>query len=157
VGGEVEKKVMRNILNIVIVIIAAVAGVSAQARQDRVRYSEEKSPVLNVGLKVGMPANETEALSPGTSFSYAAEDFKPGVVRVGPRMTFLKEGLRTDEVVRLLGNPSATSERSEHEVVITTYEFQRGEGRILVAEFAGGVLVRSWIETRGQQEAQADR
>jgi hypothetical protein len=143
---------MRNIFSLVIVIIAAVAGVSAQARQDRARYSEEKSAVL----KVGMPANEAEAFSPGTSFSYSAEDFKPGVVRVGPRMTFLKEGLRTDEVVRLLGKPSATSERSEPDVVITTYEFQRGEGRILVAEFAGGVLVRSWIETRGQQEVQAD-
>jgi hypothetical protein len=46
------------------------------------------------------------------SYSYPADEFKPGVVQVGPRTTYLKEGLTTEEVVRLLGKPSAISERT---------------------------------------------
>ena len=62
-----------------------------------------------------------------------------------------------DEVVRLLGKPAAVSERSENEVVITTYEFLRGDGRMLVAEFVDGVLVRSRLESHVEQAIQADR
>ena len=78
------------------------------------------------------------------------------MVQVGPRTTYLKEGLRTDEVVRLLGKPAHISERSEHDVVITTYEFQRGEGRILIAEFVSDRLVRSRLDARVEHAVQAD-
>jgi hypothetical protein len=101
-------------------------------------------------LKVEKPATESEAFSPRDSYSYSADDFKPGVVKVGPRTTYLKAGLRTDEVIRLLGKPSSISERTEHDVVIATYEFQRGEGRVLIAEFEAGILVRSRTETRDE-------
>jgi hypothetical protein len=70
------------------------------------------------------------------------------VVRVGPRTTYLKEGLTTQEVVRLLGKPISISDRTAKDVVVTTYAFQRGEGRILIAEFEQGLLVRSRIEER---------
>jgi hypothetical protein len=73
---------------------------------------------------------------------------KPGFVRVGPSTTYLKEGLRTEEVFRLLGKPLSVSERMEQGFVVTTYEFARGAGRILVAEFVNDALVRSRIETR---------
>jgi hypothetical protein len=75
---------------------------------------------------------------------------KAGVVRVGPTTTYLKEGLSTDQVVRLLGEPSAIYERSEKDLIITTYEFPRAEGRVLIAEFVSDALVDSRIERRAQ-------
>ncbi len=140
--------------------MAAMVGVSAQtsqeaspeARQQRASYTDAKGATL----KVEMPATAAEAFTPHTAYSYPSEDFKPGVVQVGPRTTYLKEGLTTTEVVRLLGKPAATSERLDHETVITVYEFKRAEGRILVAEFVKNALVRSMMETRGET-AQSDR
>jgi hypothetical protein len=78
----------------------------------------------------------------------AAGYVRRGVVHLGPRTTYLKEGLKTEEVVRLLGAPSSISDRKEAARIVSTYEFQRGEGRVLIAEFVGGVLVSSRIETR---------
>ena len=144
---------MQKILGIVIVIMAAMVCVSAQTGRDRMQFSEHKV----ASLKLNAPATESEAFYLGTSYSYPVEDFKPGVVQVGPRTTYLKEGLRTDEVVRLLGKPASISERSENDIVIATYEFQRGEGRILIAEFVCGILVRSRSETRLENPVQADR
>lgn len=71
-----------------------------------------------------------------------------GVVRFGPRSTYLKEGLRTQQVLRLLGQPSSVSERHEGDAVVTRYEFDRSEGRIVVAEFVSDALVRSRTETK---------
>ena len=71
-----------------------------------------------------------------------------GVVQLGPRTTYLKEGLSTEDVLRVLGRPAAVSERKENDLVVTTYEFSRSGGRVLVAEFVGGTLVRSRTETR---------
>ena len=90
------------------------------------------------------------------SYRYVAGDSrKPRVIRVGPPTTYVKEGLRTEEVLRLLGKPVATSERLEQGLVVTTYEFLRGGGRVLVADFVSDALVHSRIETRGKS-IQAD-
>ena len=144
---------MRKILTILIVIIAALVSAAAQSRQERLRFADDKGATL----KLNPSAAETEAFFLGTAYSYPVEDFKPGVVQVGPRTTYVKEGLRTDEVVRLLGKPASISERSENNVIITTYEFQRSEGRMLVAEFVNGVLVKSRLEARVAVAPQADR
>ena len=151
--GKGQWQAMQKVLGIVIVVMAAMICVSAQTRQDGVRYTEHNGTIL----KLNAPATETDAFYPHTSYSYPVEDFKPGVVQVGPRTTYLKEGLRTDEVVRLLGKPARISERSQNDVVITTYEFQRGEGRILIAEFVGDLLVRSRSEARIENAVQADQ
>lgn len=143
---------MQKALGILIVVMAAMVCVSAQARPDRIQFTDAEAI-----LKVNAPATGTDAFYPHTSYSYPVEDFKPGVVQVGPRTTYLKEGLRIDEVVRLLGKPASVSERSENNIVITTYEFQRGEGRMLIAEFVSNLLVRSRLETRGEHPGQADR
>jgi hypothetical protein len=82
------------------------------------------------------------------SSEYATGYVRQGVVHLGPRSTYLKEGLKTQEVLKLLGEPSAISERSEDGRVVSIYEFQRGEGRILIAEFVGDALIGSRIETR---------
>ena len=71
---------------------------------------------------------------------------KAGVVRVGPSTIYLKQGLTTEEVVRLLGEPIAVSDSENDQSV--TYEFQRSEGRVLLAEFVHGSLVSSRIEMR---------
>jgi hypothetical protein len=144
---------MHKVLGIIIVIMAAMLSISAQSSQYPTRFSEARS----INLRTEATATEAEVSYPRTSYSYPVEDFKPGVVRVGPRTTYLKEGLRTDEVIRLLGNPVSVSERSENEIVVTTYEFQLGEERVLIAEFVGGVLVRSRTETREPQVVPADR
>ena len=144
---------MQKVLGILIFIMAAMVCVSAQTGQDRMQFSEHKV----ASLKLNAPTTESEPFYLGTAYSYPLEDFKPGVVQVGPRTTYLKEGLRTDEVVRLLGKPASISERSENDIIITTYEFHRSEGRMLIAEFVGGILVRSRSETRVENPVQADR
>lgn len=73
---------------------------------------------------------------------------KTDVVRVGTPSTYLKEGLTTEEVVRLLGEPTSASELGEKELRVARYEFQRGRNRIFIAEFVNGALVSSRIETR---------
>ena len=145
---------MRRVFGIVIMLAAAMVTVSAQtsegtrpeAAQKRAHYSEAKVEKL----KVEMPATAAEAFAPSTDFSYSGEDFKPGVVQVGPRTTYLKEGLTTDEVVRLLGKPATISERTDDAVVVTIYQFTRSDDRVLVAEFEKGALVRSAMHTRGE-------
>src|ERR1044072_7382215 len=68
-----------------------------------------------------------------------------GVVRVGPSTTYLKQGLSTEEVVKLLGEPTAISQGRSGEV---TYEFPRAEGRVLLGECVNCGLVSSSTETR---------
>jgi hypothetical protein len=139
----------------VVVIMCAMVSVCAQVSADRKQYVEEKSVSLRVEK---VPATVVEVNSlPHTSYSYSIDDFKPGVVRVGPRTTYLKEGLRTDEVVQLLGKPVSISERTEKGVVMATYEFQRGEGRLLIAEFENNRLVHSQMETRAEQPTMSDK
>jgi hypothetical protein len=70
----------------------------------------------------------------------------PGVVRVGPSTTYLKNGLSLEEVWRFLGRPVSVSERQEGHLHYATYTFTRGGGRVLVAEFENDVLVNSRAE-----------
>jgi hypothetical protein len=84
----------------------------------------------------------------GETSSVVAGYVRNGVVHVGPRETYLQSGLKTEEVLRLLGEPSNISEHTQNGKIVATYEFQRGEGRVVIAEFVGGALVRSRTETR---------
>lgn len=94
--------------------------------------------------------NETEKrlarLEPSTRV--AAGYLRRGVIHLGPKSTFLKEGLSTDDVVKVLGQPSATSEAMKDGKTVSIYEFERGEGRVLIAEFVGNLLVGSRTELR---------
>ena len=75
---------------------------------------------------------------------------KAGVVRVGPSVTYLKEGFTVEEVMRLLGQPAAVSKHKSGSELVTTYEFPRGQNRFLIAEFVNGFLVSSRTESRGE-------
>ena len=132
---------MKKTLAIVIVTLALTANAAAQnARKERHHASEETAKKTSVTA-------EKDAAFPGTAYSYPIEDFHPGVVRVGPSSTYLKEGLTTEEVVRFLGQPSSVSERMEGETTVTVYQFQRSETRVVTAEFVKGRLVRSQTQT----------
>jgi type II secretory pathway pseudopilin PulG len=146
---------MRKILSIIVVIASAAISLAAQTTQERRHHSEVMSVTSKADTKISEAGNG--AFYPHTSYRYPIQDFKPGVVRVGPRTTYLKDGFRIDEVVRLLGKPLSISVRSEGNIVVQVYAFQRGEGRVLVSEFENGLLVRSRIESPDEQQAQADR
>lgn len=142
---------MRRLIGFTIVIICAAVSVSAQTgsqkgQQARKHHGEGKNAILRVD-KVTAP--ETEAsFTPHTAYNYSLDEFKPGVVRVGPRTTYLKAGLKTEEVIRFMGKPLAVSERIEKNITVTVYEFQRGDGQLVIAEFENGLLARSRTEVR---------
>lgn len=69
------------------------------------------------------------------------------VIRFGPTTTYLKSGLRADEVLRLLGKPATISERQENGRLLSTYTFARSEGRVFIAEFENGLLVSSHMQS----------
>ncbi len=146
---------MRKFIGLLVVIMCAMLSVSAQVGADRKQFVEDKNASLRVEK---VPATIVEEnFLPRTSYSYSVDDFKPGVVRVGPRTTYLKAGLSTEEVVHLLGKPVSMSERTEKGVVKATYVFQRGEGRVLIAEFENNLLVHSQIESHSEQSAMSDK
>jgi hypothetical protein len=68
------------------------------------------------------------------------------VLRLGPTTTYLKNGLSTEEVVKLLGKPYSVSEQLEGGRLLTTYIFPRSEGRVLIAQFENGLLIGSRME-----------
>ena len=145
---------MRKVFSIIIVITSAVISISAQTKLERRHHSE----VINTASKTDTSVSEVgNGAFYRTSYNYPLEDFKPGVVRVGPRTTYLKDGLRIDEVIRLLGKPLSITERIEQNASLKVYIFQRSEGQVLIAEFENGLLVRSYRELRETQPAQADR
>jgi hypothetical protein len=132
---------MRKIIFLVIVMVSGLVGVSAQTKEQTRGNSE--------------PRQKEKAVS-FWRVSHNPGSRPTGVLRLGPPTTYLKQGLRTEEVLRLLGQPGSISQRHDQGVIVTTYEFPRGEGRILIAEFVSDALVRSRVETR-QQIAQVDR
>jgi outer membrane protein assembly factor BamE (lipoprotein component of BamABCDE complex) len=69
------------------------------------------------------------------------------VLRVGPTTTYLKSGLSTEEVIKLLGRPSSVSERFEDGKLLSIYIFPRSESRVLIARFENGLLTASRMET----------
>ena len=76
----------------------------------------------------------------------ADKNSKPhGVIEVGQRSTYLKEGLSTEDVRRLLGEPSSVGERTVNGKIVVSYEFSRGAGRTLIAEFVDNVLVHTQV------------
>ena len=115
------------------------------------------------------PATVVDALSRYVEFNYndkngarltegtnAGGYVRKGVVHVGPRSTYLKEGLKPAEVVSLLGAPASVSQSTREGQSLLVYEFQRSGDRVLIAEFLGGYLVSSRTETKSLALAKAD-
>ena len=102
-----------------------------------------KKLVIGIAILIAV-ANASAQTTPSKRYV----SHKAAVVRVGPTTTYLKAGLNTEQVVRLLGEPSAIYNRSEKDLTITTYEFPRAEGRVLIAEFVSDALVGTKVEKR---------
>jgi hypothetical protein len=132
---------MRKIIILVIVMVSGIAGVSAQTQEQVKEKSQPRQQEKVVSFW-------RVSHNPGSRLT--------GVLRLGPPTTYLKEGLSSEEVLRLLGQPGSISQRDDKGAIVTTYEFPRGEGRILIAEFVRDALVRFRVETR-EQIAQVDR
>jgi hypothetical protein len=132
---------------LVITAFVLLSSISAAAQT-----GEEKKPVLESGQVefARRPVNARPGLSApaktGAERRQTERVVDGRVVRVGPTTTYLKNGLRIDEVVRLLGKPTSVSERLEGNRLLSTYTFSRSEGRVFVAEFENGVLFDSRLE-----------
>jgi hypothetical protein len=123
------KKGFSIISMILVSAMAASAQTGAKGELARLRQSPEREKKVSVAVK----KSKTRG---------------PGVLRLGPSTTYLKNGLSADEVVRFLGQPASVSQRQDGDLRYATYTFTRGEGRILVAEFENGVLVSSRAEAQ---------
>jgi hypothetical protein len=107
------------------------------------------------------PATVVDALGRYVEFNYndkngarltegtnAGGYVRKGVVHVGPRSTYLKEGLSREEVVSLLGAPTSILQSKRDGRSVIVYEFERTGDRVFVAEFVDGSLIASRTETR---------
>jgi len=107
------------------------------------------------------PATVVDALGRYVEFNYndkngarlaegtnAGGYVRKGVVHVGPRSTYLKEGLKREEVVSLLGAPTSIVQSKRDGRSIIVYEFQRSGDQVLIAEFVEDYLISSRTETR---------
>ena len=130
--------------------LAAADCTAKRVSRFNVHFSRMESLMLN-------PATVVDALRRYVEFTDAdtgalrqqpnSSYIRRGVVQLGPRETYLREGLKTQEVLQLLGEPANVSERMNDGNKIAVYEFQRGEGRVLIAVFMDGQLISSRTET----------
>jgi hypothetical protein len=124
---------MRKFFVIISVLLVSAAAASAQTAAQGERSTSGGS----AGVEKKAPAAGRKTAARG-----------PGVVRLGPSTTYLKNGLKADEVVRFLGRPDSVVERLDGDSRLVTYTFARGAGRVLVAEFENGTLVSSRTQAR---------
>lgn len=110
-----------------IVILSAIAG-SAQTGQEKTKASSNDARIEKAQTRAGQKND-------------------PRVLRVGPSTTYLRSGLTTDDVIRVLGKPESVSERMNGDTRVVLYTYARGEGRFLITEFEKDLLVRSYIDT----------
>lgn len=94
-----------------------------------------------IGVSAQTANKEAEVIKPVAYKTKETSRSKAGVVELGPRSTYLKEGLSLAAVMKVLGTPSVVSERVENHKVVRDYEWSRGEGRTLSAQFVNDVLV----------------
>ena len=118
------------------IILLSLTAASAQEQARTRHHAAEKRLVLKHVARVGKARADVKSPA-GTR-----------VLRTGRPTTYLKNGLKLGEVVKFLGRPVALSERQEGAQTITSYTFQRGGRRVLVAEFVNGTLVGSRVEER---------
>jgi hypothetical protein len=105
-----------------------------------------KALVIAITISIGVV--NVSAQTKGTIRRHTTR--KAGVVRVGPATTYLKEGFTLEEVLRLLGEPASITEHQSGTDLVTTYQFPRGQNRVLIADFVKGALVSSRTETHEQ-------
>ncbi|MGA9994598.1 MAG: hypothetical protein WBP93_04240 [Pyrinomonadaceae bacterium] len=131
------KKIFRSLAIILLLAVAASAQSETQRERSASRRGHEEAKKSLINIK-------------------SIRKYDPRVLRLGPSTTFLNNGLSVDEVLSVLGKPAAVSEEQDGKLNLATYIFPRSEGRVLVAEFENGVLVRSRTET-AEELAQSEQ
>jgi hypothetical protein len=132
---------MKRILIFVVFIMCVGISVSAQTKAKPKTALKSKESVARTDIPVTEPA----------SYRYVVSSSKRHVsVELGPRTTYLREGLSTEEVIQVLGKPVSVTKRTENGQVVIRYEFTRGAGRVLIAEFVNDALVSSRTEARAE-------
>ena len=128
---------MHKLLNPLAVILCFAAVASAQTGADNTRRQRA-----------------TEKRVSRREQSDAAHDAR--VLQLAPTVTYLKVGLSLFEVVRGVGQPLAVADRQD-DARRVTYTFRGGRGRVLLAEFVDGRLVRAETVARANfaREVQA--
>jgi hypothetical protein len=134
---------LQHLFSFTLIVLLSAVAVSAQTAGDLKPGSERNEAEYAAHLKDHGVSDKKKA-----KLKEEAGLRAPGVVRLGPSRTFLRTGLSTDDVVKFLGQPSSVSETQEGSARLTIYIFQRGEGRVIVAEFTNGALIRSRTEIR---------
>jgi hypothetical protein len=119
---------MKKFLILIATILISATAVSAQTNRkaDGRRSAEREGSVISINRQERSRASL--------------------VLKLGPSTTYIKNGLSYAEVVRLLGQPASVSEKQDGGLRLTTLTFTRSQGRVLVTEFADGVLVNSRTE-----------
>jgi len=119
---------MKKFLILIATILISAAAVSAQTNRkaDGRRSAEREGSVTSINRQERSRASL--------------------VLKLGPSTTYIKNGLSYTEVVRLLGQPASVSEKQDGGLRLTTLTFARSQGRVLVTEFAHGVLINSRTE-----------
>lgn len=135
---------MQKVLAIVAFILLSSLTVAAQTADEQVKLSD--------GQRVEFAKRVETERTINAPASLTAEVVDGRVLRIGPTTTYLKNGLSKDEVVRILGKPSFVLERWEGKRFLATYTFKRSSGRLFVAEFEDGLLVRSRTEPAASPE-----
>ncbi|HXD34531.1 MAG TPA: hypothetical protein VN643_25655 [Pyrinomonadaceae bacterium] len=110
---------MNKVLSFLIILVISAAGVSAQGKS-----TKDGAVVKTVSYRTGSQNRS-----------------KAGVVEIGPRSTYLKEGLSLAAVLHVLGAPASITEQTADGKTVMNYEFKRGGGRTLTAQFINDVLV----------------
>jgi hypothetical protein len=80
-------------------------------------------------------------LNSSSTSSYTAGYVRHKVLQLGPRTTYLQEGMKQDEAVWLLGEPLSITTRNTEDGLVSVYEFRRSNARTLIAEFSAGKLI----------------
>lgn len=141
---------MQNLFSLTLIVLLSAVAASAQTAGDLKPGSERNKAEYAAHLKGNAAAErEGKPVSGDKRKAKLKEDAglrAPGVLRLGPSRTYLRSGLSTDDVVRFLGQPASVSEEQEGNTRLTIYRFPRGEGRVIVAEFSNGALIRSRTE-----------
>lgn len=137
---------MQNLFSLTLIVLLSAVAVSAQTAGNLKPGSERNEVEYAAHLKDKPDSSDKRRAKLKDDASLRA----PGVLRLGPSKTFLRNGLSTNDVVRFLGKPASVSEDQQGNARLTTYTFPRGEGRVIVAEFANGALIRSRTEVRQQ-------
>jgi hypothetical protein len=120
---------MKKFLILIATILITATAVSAQTNRkgDRRQSAERERSVTSINRRERSRASL--------------------VLKLGPSTTYIKNGLSYAEVVRFLGQPDSVSEKQDGQLRLTTLTFARSQGRVLVTEFADGVLINSRTET----------